>query len=283
MLTRDTTLLPTSSQSENLAHADPLPFITPFLTWFLTVLCWNSVGSSRIFKVLATPVSLHGSAINLLLLQTVAFLCVYPHCASGSQCLALTSFASQPKSLSLWQVNPGHCSCPFPELPAATRAHFSSGIWEGPSATTADRPPHEAVWKWETSWALVHISCPWGCVAPAAASVVTSILESKFSSVQFSQSLSRVWLFATLWIAARQASLSITNSRSLLRLMSIELVIPSSHLIFCHPLLLLPPIPPNIRVFSNESTLCMRWPKYWCFRVIATLSRKQTHSEGKCI
>ena len=67
------------------------------------------------------------------------------------------------------------------------------------------------------------------------------------------------------WIAAHQASLSITNSRSSLRLMCIELVMPSSHLILCHPLLLLPPIPPNIRVFSNKSTLRMRWPKYWSF------------------
>ena len=82
-----------------------------------------------------------------------------------------------------------------------------------------------------------------------------------FSSVQ---SLSRVWLFATPWIAARKSSLSITNSQSLLRLTSIESVMPSSHLILCRPLLL-PPIPPSIRVFSNESTLRMRWPKYWSF------------------
>jgi len=72
--------------------------------------------------------------------------------------------------------------------------------------------------------------------------------------IQFSQSLSRVWLFATPWITARQASLS-TNSQSSLRLMSIESVMPSSHLILCRPLLLLPPIPPSLRVFSNESTL----------------------------
>ena len=83
-----------------------------------------------------------------------------------------------------------------------------------------------------------------------------------FSSVQL---LSRVWLFAAPWIAAHQASLSITNSRSLLKLMSIELVMPSSHLILCHSLFLLPPIPPSIRVFPNESTLHMRWPKYWSF------------------
>ena len=89
-----------------------------------------------------------------------------------------------------------------------------------------------------------------------------SIVNIQFSSVQ---SLSRVWLFATPWIAALQACLSITGSRSLLKLMPIESVMPSRHLTLCRPLLLLPPIPPSIRVFSNESTLCMRWPKYWSF------------------
>ena len=84
-------------------------------------------------------------------------------------------------------------------------------------------------------------------------------------SISSVQSLSRVQLFATPWIAARQASLSITNSQSSLKRMSIESVMPSSHLILCHPLLLLPPIPPSIRVFSSESTLRMRWPKYWSF------------------
>ena len=86
-------------------------------------------------------------------------------------------------------------------------------------------------------------------------------------SVQFSsvQLLSCVRLFATPWIAARQASLSITNSWSSLKVMSIKSMMPSSHLILCRPLLLLPPIPPSIRVFSNESTLRMRWPKYWSF------------------
>ena len=79
------------------------------------------------------------------------------------------------------------------------------------------------------------------------------------------QSLSRVWLFATPWIAAPQASLSITNTQSSLRLTSIESVMPSSHLILGRPLLLLPPVPPSIRVFSSESTPHMRWPKYWSF------------------
>ena len=79
------------------------------------------------------------------------------------------------------------------------------------------------------------------------------------------QSISCVRLFATPWTAACQVSLSITNSCSSLKLISIESVMPSSHLILCHPLLLLPPIPPNIRVFSKVSTLCMRWPKCWSF------------------
>ena len=84
-------------------------------------------------------------------------------------------------------------------------------------------------------------------------------------SVQFSSVAQSSPTLATPWVAARQASLSITNSQSLLKLMPIESVMPSSHLILCHPLLLLPPIPPSIRVFSNESILHMRWPKYWSF------------------
>ena len=91
---------------------------------------------------------------------------------------------------------------------------------------------------------------------------LVSQLTLQFSSVH---SLSRVQLFATPWITAHQASLSITISRSSLKLTSIESVMPSSHLILCRPLLLLPTIPPSIRVFSNESTLHMRWPKYWSF------------------
>ena len=85
------------------------------------------------------------------------------------------------------------------------------------------------------------------------------------------QSLSHVQLFVTPWIAARQASLSITNSRSPPKPMCIESVMPSNHLILCRPLLLLPPIPPSIRVFSNESTLCIRWPKYWSFSLSISL------------
>ena len=91
--------------------------------------------------------------------------------------------------------------------------------------------------------------------------------QREFTSVQFSsvQSLSCVRLFATPWTAACQTSLSIINSRSLLKLMSIESVMPPNHLILCHPLILLPSIFPSIRVFSNESALYIRWPKYWSF------------------
>ena len=87
-------------------------------------------------------------------------------------------------------------------------------------------------------------------------------MTHQFSSVQL---LSRVRLFVTPWTTARQASLSITNSWSLSKLISTELVMPSNHLILCRPLLLLPSIFPSIRVFSNESALPIRWPKYWSF------------------
>ena len=116
-------------------------------------------------------------------------------------------------------------------------------------------------WKqWQTLF--------WG--APKSLKKVISALtpwkeiydQHQFSSVQ---SLSRFQLFVTPWIAAHQACLSITNPWSSLRLASIESVMPSSHLILCRPLLLLPPVPPRIRVFSNESVLRIRWPKHWSF------------------
>ena len=107
-----------------------------------------------------------------------------------------------------------------------------------------------------------------GYIQPSITILLCILREIKYSmSPQFSsvQSLSRVRLFATPWIAARQPSLSITNFWSSLKLTFLESVMPSSHLILCRPLPLLPPIPPSIRVFSNESTLRMRWPKYWSF------------------
>ena len=90
-------------------------------------------------------------------------------------------------------------------------------------------------------------------------------MDSVSSAFVVGQSLSRVQLFVTLWTAARQASPSFTVSQSLLRFMPIELVIPSSCLILCHPLLLLPSMFPSMKVFSNELALCIRWPKFWTF------------------
>ena len=102
---------------------------------------------------------------------------------------------------------------------------------------------------------------------------IDTCICTQLSSVQ---SPSRVRLFAIPWTTARQDSLSITNSQSLLKPMSIELVMPSNHLILCHLLLLLPSIFPNIRVFSNESILCIRWPKYWSFSF--SISPSNEHS-----
>ena len=93
----------------------------------------------------------------------------------------------------------------------------------------------------------------------------------RISSVQL---LGHVWLFATPWTGARQASLSITNSWTLLKLISIESVMPFNHLILCCPLLLLPSIFPSIRVFSNESAVCIRWPNYWCFITLWQIDRE---------
>ena len=138
---------------------------------------------------------------------------------------------------------------------------------------------HSSVFAWRIprtgepgglpSLGLHRVGHDWNELAAAAAAaewklqiVFVVCFTVQFSSVQ---SLSRVWLLATPWIAACQASLSITNTRRSLKLMSIESVMPSSHLILCRTLLFLPPIPPSIRVMSNESTLCMRWPKYWSF------------------
>ena len=126
--------------------------------------------------------------------------------------------------------------------------------------------------KWERNWNLVfaqqtpavlqHFYIPQRCTI-----FLLCLLECPVNPgvIQPVQPLSHVRLFTTAWIAAHQAFVSITSSRSAPKLTYIESVTPFSHLILCRPLLLLPPIPPSIRVFSNESTLCMRWPKYWSF------------------
>ena len=122
---------------------------------------------------------------------------------------------------------------------------------------------------WQNSITL----CPASFCAPRPNLPATFIVHFQFSSVQ---SLSHVWLFVTPWTAVRQTSLSITNSLRLSRLMSIESVMPSNHLILCHPLLLPPSIFPHIRVFSNESALRIRWPKYWSFNF--NISASNEHS-----
>ena len=108
-------------------------------------------------------------------------------------------------------------------------------------------------------------------VSTVSPSISHEVMGNSFSSAQ---SLNRVRLFVTPWIAACQASLSITNFQSSFKLMSIESVMPSSHLILCRSLLLLPPTPHSIRVFSNKSTLCMRWPKYWSFSFSISSSKE---------
>ena len=106
--------------------------------------------------------------------------------------------------------------------------------------------------------------------------VTAMVLLKSIHAISSVQSISHVWLFATPWITACQASLSITNTWSSPKLISIESVMPSSHIIFCRPLLLLSLIPPSIRVFSNESTFRMRWPKYWSFSF--SISPSNEHS-----
>ena len=115
---------------------------------------------------------------------------------------------------------------------------------------------------------------PWSCKESDMAKWLSSN-DSYWKWLSSLQSLSRVWLFATPWIAAHQASLSITNSQSLLRLTFIESVMPSNHPILCHPLLL-PLIFPSIRVFFNESALRIRWPKYWSFSFIISPSNEHS-------
>ena len=131
------------------------------------------------------------------------------------------------------------------------------------------QPWHTPFQIWNQSVVL----CP---VLPVASWPASKFLRRQVSSVQFSsvQSLSRVRPSATPWITASQASLSIINSRSSLRLMSIKSIMPPSYLILGRPLLLLPSIPPSIRVFCNESTLHMRWPKYWGFNLVSFLPKK---------
>ena len=144
----------------------------------------------------------------------------------------------------------------------------------------------ECKWLWHKvsgDWNVLQLNGSDGCTTVYLLKklhctlVMDIISSSQFNSVQL---LSRVRLFVTPWIAAHQASLSITNSQSLLKLMSIELVMPFNHLILCRPLLLLPLVLPSIRVFSNESTRLMSWPKYWSFSLSISPSNKHPVQKG---
>ena len=148
------------------------------------------------------------------------------------------------------------CSLPGSSVHGISQAMPGSGLPFPPPGDLPNRHVSYTASGFFTCWACGWLET-WICV-----------MKLKFAensaSVQFSHSVVSDSL-PTPWFTARQASLSITNSRSSLKLTSIESVMPSSHLIFCRPLLLLPPIPPSIRVFSNESALRMRWPEYWSF------------------
>ena len=130
------------------------------------------------------------------------------------------------------------------------------------------------------SYQFKHLWAEFFFLNPFAKYVVFLREKSVLSQVPFSsvQSVSCVWLFQTPWTVASQASLSITNSQSLLKLKSIESVISSNHLILCCPFLLLPLIFPSIRVFSNESVMCIMWPKYWSFSFSISISPSNEYS-----
>ena len=159
-----------------------------------------------------------------------------------------------------------------PRHHVSTHNHFFSSWWQEAVYLHTEMNIFLSRWQYDNLWKFNHYYVVKQSLIPFSIctfyfhfDIFEELLEELGSFLQFSsvQLLSHVWLSATPWIAARQASLSITNTRSPLRLTFIESVMPSSHLIFCRPLLLLPPIPPSIRVFYNESTLCMNVPHLW--------------------
>ena len=170
-------------------------------------------------------------------------------------------------SASLQKLFCGVCSalkCSFEEF-VREKVVFPSYF----SAILGPPPTFVFLYKFKNQLLTLHKNSIWNFIRVALALYVNFYIFTMWLSlnpwtwISSVQSLSRVWLFATSWIAARQASLSITITWSSIRFMSIKSVMPSSHLILGCPLLLLPPIPPSIKVFSNESALRMRWPKYW--------------------
>ena len=125
--------------------------------------------------------------------------------------------------------------------------------------------PLGRLFTYDFRWMVGNLLCSFPSHFHGSSSPLKSLAFCKMVSIQSVLLLNLVQLFSTRWVAAHQASLSITNSRSLLKVMSIKLVMTSNHLILCHPLLLLPSIFSSIKVFSSESALCIRWPKYWSF------------------
>ena len=184
----------------------------------------------------------------------------YSSSGNKQQCLRCLKFLSKGRRACMcpqsFQTCPTFCN-PMGCSPPGSSVH---GILQGENTGVGCCTLHQGIFPTQGSnWRLLPCRRIFYHWATREAPIGRS------DQIRSDQSLSRVQLFATPWITARQASLSIANSRSSLRLTSIESVMPSSHLILCHPLLLLPPIPPSFRVFSNGSTLCMRWPKYWNF------------------
>ena len=136
----------------------------------------------------------------------------------------------------------------------------------------------------ETNSSILAWRVPWTEESGGLQSIASVEKTRRCNSAGMHQSvqwLSHIWLFATPWTAAHPASLSITNSQSLLKLMSIEPVMPSGHLMLCHPLLLLPSIFPSIRVFSNESVLRIRWPKHWSYFIRGSIYQSSCAAGGK--
>ena len=272
------------------------PTTRPNYIWHWTSMCPESHPHWTLILILTTSWlwSSLGTDSNrqfgLTLIFTTAWLCplrletlghhdlTLPHCHKScphrTLTLLLTQCWSGPYYLTLVLSGPSFWSSLWPDLVISKAWHIASRwLW---SSLGPYYGPHTDWFCPQCSMILI-ITRAWisfligpdfhshiGLTLIFSSDRLSSSLlpDSSFSSVQ---SPSRVWLFTTPWIPARKASLSITNSQSSLKLMSIEVVMPSSDLILCHPLLLLPPIPQSSRVFSKESTLHMRWPKYWSF------------------
>ena len=191
---------------------------------------------------------------------------------------------SFPRKMSEHQSNPSLClSNPSIHLNHLCWRSWSwSVLWSHTIAPRTDTKTNDALfiivdWNTKVGSQEIHgVTGKFDLGIQNSAKITLAIANTLSQQHRSVQLLSHVQLFVIPWVTVCQASLSVTNSRNLLKLMSIESVMPSSHLILCHPFLLLPPIPPSIRVFSNESTLLRRWPKYWSFSY--SISPSNEHS-----